>query len=64
MPGRGFAGLTEGPAEQAADRRGGGYAPGGGFELALGCDLIVAAEDAKLGLPEVTRGLIAAAVAE
>ena len=33
---------------------------GGGFELALGCDLIVAAEDAKFGLPEVTRGLIAA----
>ena len=37
-----------------------GYALGGGFELALGCDLIVAAEDAKFGLPEVTRGLIAA----
>jgi len=37
-----------------------GFALGGGCELALGCDLIVAAEDAKFGLPEVTRGLIAA----
>jgi enoyl-CoA hydratase len=36
-----------------------GWALGGGFEMALGCDLIVAAEDAKFGLPEVKRGLIA-----
>lgn len=35
-----------------------GFALGGGFELALLCDMIVAAESAKLGLPEVTIGVI------
>lgn len=38
-----------------------GNALGGGFELALACDLIVAARGAKVGLPEVKRGLVAAA---
>ncbi len=33
-----------------------GYCLGGGMELALHCDLIVAAESASFGLPEVTRG--------
>ena len=36
-----------------------GWALGGGFEMVLACDLIVAAQDAKFGLPEVKRGLIA-----
>jgi enoyl-CoA hydratase len=35
-----------------------GYCLGGGLEMALACDLRVAAEDAKLGLTEVRRGLI------
>jgi enoyl-CoA hydratase/carnithine racemase len=37
-----------------------GFAFGGGFELALSCDLIVAAEGTQLGLPEVRVGLIPA----
>jgi enoyl-CoA hydratase/carnithine racemase len=37
-----------------------GFALGGGFELALSCDLIVAAEDVTLGLPEVQLGLVPA----
>lgn len=38
-----------------------GHTLAGGFELALSCDLIVAAEDAVFGLPEVKWGLIPAA---
>ena len=35
-----------------------GFALGGGLELALACDFIIASENAKLGLPEVTLGLL------
>nr|BFE86066.1 hypothetical protein GCM10020093_086670 [Planobispora longispora] len=38
-----------------------GYALAGGFELALSCDIIVASEEAKFGLPEPKRGLVAGA---
>ena len=38
-----------------------GYALGGGFEIALACDIIIAAEHARFGLPEPTVGLVAAA---
>lgn len=36
-----------------------GYALGGGFEIVLACDLVVAARTATFGLPEVRRGLLA-----
>ena len=36
-----------------------GPAVGGGFEIVLSCDLVVAAEDATFGLPETLRGLVA-----
>ena len=35
-----------------------GFALAGGFEIVLNCDMIVAAETAKFGLPEVTRGIM------
>ncbi|WP_042439544.1 enoyl-CoA-hydratase DpgD [Streptacidiphilus albus] len=38
-----------------------GYAMGGGFELALACDIVVAAEDAVFALPEAKLGLMAGA---
>lgn len=36
-----------------------GFAYGGGFEVVMACDMVVAAEDARFGLPEVKRGLVA-----
>lgn len=36
-----------------------GVAFGGGFELTMACDIVVAAETARFGLPEVKRGLVA-----
>ena len=38
-----------------------GFALGGGFEMALACDIIIAAEHAEFGLPEPKRGLLAGA---
>ena len=58
--GRGFAGIVERPPAKPLIAAVEGYALAGGFEIVLACDMIVAAEDAKFGLPEVKRGLVAA----
>jgi enoyl-CoA hydratase len=58
---RGFAGIVQRPAEKPLIAAIEGFAVAGGLEIALACDLIVAAKGAKLGVPEVKRGLVAAA---
>ncbi|QOC92131.1 crotonase/enoyl-CoA hydratase family protein [Micromonospora craniellae] len=57
VPGRGFAGFVQAPPRLPVIAAVEGWALGGGFEMVLACDLVVAAEDARFGLPEVTRGL-------
>ncbi|AGB22063.1 enoyl-CoA hydratase/carnithine racemase [Mycobacterium sp. JS623] len=59
LPGRGFGGLTQAVVRKPLIAAVEGWALGGGFEMALACDLIVAADNAKFGLTEVKRGLIA-----
>jgi enoyl-CoA hydratase/carnithine racemase len=57
----GFAGLVQHWVSKPLVAAVNGYAMGGGTEIALACDLVVASEQATFGLPEVTRGLLAAA---
>jgi enoyl-CoA hydratase len=58
---RGFAGITRRAADKPLIAAVEGFAVAGGLEIALACDLIVAASDARLGIAEVKRGLVAAA---
>ncbi|GAA4554543.1 crotonase/enoyl-CoA hydratase family protein [Pseudonocardia xishanensis] len=61
IPGRGLAGICERPPRKPVIAAVEGWALAGGCEVALACDLMVAASDARFGLPETKRGLIAAA---
>jgi enoyl-CoA hydratase len=57
--GRGMAGLAPAQPRKPVIAAIEGYALAGGCELALACDLRVAAENATFGIPEVKRGLVA-----
>jgi enoyl-CoA hydratase len=61
VEGKGLAGVTKAPPRKPLIAAVEGWALAGGCEVALACDLIVAASDAKFGIPEVKRGLVAGA---
>ncbi|MFZ0088643.1 MAG: crotonase/enoyl-CoA hydratase family protein [Solirubrobacteraceae bacterium] len=56
---RGFAGITRRASVKPLIAAIEGFAVAGGLEVALACDLIVAARGARLGIPEVKRSLVA-----
>jgi enoyl-CoA hydratase len=57
---RGFAGITRRSARKPLIAAIEGFAVAGGMEIALACDLIVAARGARMGIPEAKRSLVAA----
>ncbi|WNV73707.1 crotonase/enoyl-CoA hydratase family protein [Geodermatophilus sp. DSM 44513] len=61
IEGRGLGGITRTPPRKPLVAAVEGWALAGGFELVLACDLVVAAETARFGVPEVKRSLVAAA---
>ena len=60
IEGRGLCGITRTPPRKPLIGAVEGWALAGGFELLLACDLVVAAETAHFGVPEVKRSLVAA----
>ena len=61
IEGRGFGGIVQKPPQKPLIAAVEGYALAGGLELMIACDLVVASTGAKFGIPEVKRGLVAAA---
>lgn len=61
IPGRGFGAITEASRRKPLIAAVEGWALAGGFEVVLACDIVVAADTARFGIPEVKRGLVAAA---
>lgn len=61
VEGRGLGGITHAPPRKPLIGAVEGWAVAGGFELLLACDMVVAAETAKFGVPEVKRALVAGA---
>lgn len=61
VEGRGFGGITERSAAKPLIAAIEGFALAGGLELALACDILVAAKGSKLGIPETGVGLFAGA---
>ncbi len=57
---RGFAGIAQRAARKPLIAAIEGFAVAGGMEIALACDLVVAARGAKMGIPEAKRSLVAA----
>jgi len=57
---RGFAGITQRASRKPLIAAIEGFALAGGMEIALSCDLIVAAKGARMGIPETKRSLVAA----
>jgi len=61
VEGRGFGGVVQAPPAKPLIAAVEGYALAGGLELMIACDLVVANDKAKFGIPEAKRGLVAAA---
>ncbi|MEI6700596.1 MAG: crotonase/enoyl-CoA hydratase family protein [Actinomycetota bacterium] len=58
---KGFGGLTQRTFSKPLIAAVNGSALAGGFEMMLSCDMVIAADHAKFGIPEAKRGLIAGA---
>lgn len=58
---KGFGGITKRTFTKPLIAAANGSALAGGFEMMISCDMVVAADHAKFGIPEATRGLVAGA---